>query len=163
MLLLDTNALMWFALGDNKLSAKARSPIEQKLGREGVGTSVLSIWEFGDAAGHGHIRIKGTFAEVRQASRERGIVEHELTPAAVMDALGLENLSSDPFDRLIVATARTLRATLVTSDRKILAWRGSWIGWMRGGDTVSRPSHRRLGRGTRPKKPRHCPSRPVPN
>lgn len=124
MLLLDTNALMWFALGDNKLSAKARSRIEQKLGRE-VGTSVLSIWEFGDAAEHGHIRIKGTFAEVRRASLERGIVEHELTPAVVMDALGLENLSSDPFDRLIVATARTLRATLVTSDRKILAWRGA--------------------------------------
>ncbi len=123
MLLLDTNALIWLGTGDKSLAPKVRKLIEQKADGE-VSTSVLSLWEFGYGVDHGRIRVKGRFAETRRTLLDRGLVEHALTPAAVMDALGLENLSPDPFDRLIVATARTLGATLVTSDRKILAWRG---------------------------------------
>jgi PIN domain nuclease of toxin-antitoxin system len=35
----------------------------------------------------------------------------------------LEKLHRDPADRFIVATALRYRATLVTADRKVLAWK----------------------------------------
>lgn len=123
MLLLDTNALVWLSTGDAKLSAKVKKLIERRIDGDVV-TSVLSMWEFGCAADEGRVRLRGRFDDARRTLRDRGLVEQPLSAATVMDALGLENLSSDPFDRLIVATARTLGATLVTSDRKILAWHG---------------------------------------
>jgi PIN domain nuclease of toxin-antitoxin system len=123
VLLLDTNALIWLGTGDDKLAVKVKRLIEQKI-YGGVATSVLSFWEFGCLAGQGRIRMRCRFADARHTLLDRGVMERSVTSDAVMDALGLENLSPDPFDRLIVATARTLGATLVTSDRRILAWRG---------------------------------------
>ena len=39
----------------------------------------------------------------------------------------LQNFHDDPADRLIVATAMGLGASLVTSDARLLAWRGPLV------------------------------------
>jgi len=41
-----------------------------------------------------------------------------------MAAVELEDLHGDPFDRVIVATALTEDAVLLTADRPLLAWSG---------------------------------------
>lgn len=41
-----------------------------------------------------------------------------------MRAADLENLSGDPLDRIIVATALVEQAVLLTADMRILGWRG---------------------------------------
>ncbi len=123
MLLLDTNALIWLVTGEDKLAPKVKRLIERNSDGN-VSTSVLAMWEFGLAVSKGRVRIRDDFAKARRTVVDLGVIEQPLTSAAVADALGLGNLSPDPFDRLIVATARTLNATLLTSDRRILAWRG---------------------------------------
>jgi PIN domain nuclease of toxin-antitoxin system len=62
--------------------------------------------------------------EVRQALLRDGLVEVEITASIAIDAGGLAGLSGDPMDRLIVATARERRATLLTADSAILSWHG---------------------------------------
>jgi PIN domain nuclease of toxin-antitoxin system len=42
-LLLDTHALIWFLNGDNKISDKAKSAIENQKNTKNV--SIVSIWE----------------------------------------------------------------------------------------------------------------------
>jgi PIN domain nuclease of toxin-antitoxin system len=41
-----------------------------------------------------------------------------------MRAADLQNLSGDPLDRVIVATALVERAVLLTADQRILDWPG---------------------------------------
>jgi len=47
-----------------------------------------------------------------------------LSAEAAMAAVELEDLHGDPFDRVIVATALTEDAVLLTADRPLLAWSG---------------------------------------
>jgi PIN domain nuclease of toxin-antitoxin system len=53
-----------------------------------------------------------------------GIREVELTAEIALRASDLENLTGDPFDRFIVATALIHQAVLLTADDAILAWPG---------------------------------------
>jgi PIN domain nuclease of toxin-antitoxin system len=121
--LLDTNVLIWFVTGDRRLSSRVRWRLEAR-GRRNLAISVLSIWEFGFAVERRRVKIKRRFDEIRNDLLSFGVMEHPVTSPIVMDALALDNLPNDPIDRLIVATARTLGGTLVTSDEKILGWPG---------------------------------------
>jgi PIN domain nuclease of toxin-antitoxin system len=115
--------LIWLVTDDARLSRSVRRRIETRP-RVTVGISVLSIWEFGVAVARRRVRIKREVTTIRRDLLSRGLIEHPVTSAIVLDALGLDNLPDDPFDRFLVATARTLGWTLVTSDRKVLAWGG---------------------------------------
>jgi PIN domain nuclease of toxin-antitoxin system len=53
-----------------------------------------------------------------------GVREVPLSADVAMRASDLENLSGDPSDRVIVATALVEQAVLVTADQRILEWRG---------------------------------------
>lgn len=53
----------------------------------------------------------------------RGLCELvPLLPEMAIASTRLENFHNDPSDRIIVATARHLGATLVTADAKIIKW-----------------------------------------
>ena len=123
MFLLDTNVLIWLTTHDNRLSLKVRKQLEQPGQRE-LGASVLCNYEFGIMAAEKRIGLKREFPAYRRDLRAAGLRELAVTPEIVMDALALDNLSRDPIDKVVVATARSLGATLVTSDRSILSWRG---------------------------------------
>jgi PIN domain nuclease of toxin-antitoxin system len=53
-----------------------------------------------------------------------GVREVGLSAEVAMTAMELEDLHGDPFDRVIVATALTEDAVLLTADRPLLAWSG---------------------------------------
>jgi PIN domain nuclease of toxin-antitoxin system len=54
-----------------------------------------------------------------------GVREVPLSADIAMRASDLENLSGDPLDRLIVATALVEQAILLTADQPILDWQGN--------------------------------------
>ena len=54
-----------------------------------------------------------------------GIEEVPIDGATGIRAEVLNEFNSDPADRMIVATAQTRNARLVTSDREILGWPGA--------------------------------------
>ena len=53
-----------------------------------------------------------------------GVEEVPLDGAVAIDSVNLPDLHGDPMDRFIAATAIRSKATLVTSDRNLLAWKG---------------------------------------
>ena len=55
---------------------------------------------------------------------ELGVREVQLTAEIAVRASELQNLSNDPIDRLIVATALVEDAVLLTADEALLSWRG---------------------------------------
>jgi PIN domain nuclease of toxin-antitoxin system len=53
-----------------------------------------------------------------------GVREISLSAEIAIRASELENLSRDPMDRLIIATALVEQASLMTADQAILDWSG---------------------------------------
>ena len=86
--------------------------------RDGVGFSVISLYEIGLLIAKRRIEMTTPLKVWRLALIRNGLVEEPVTGAVAVAANDLQGLPNDPGDRLIAATAVTQGATLVTSDEK---------------------------------------------
>jgi PIN domain nuclease of toxin-antitoxin system len=124
MLLLDTDTLIWWLLDDKRLGVRSRSLI-RLTARGKLAVSVATWMELGHLQRRADIRFRETIPTIRKRVIEGGMVEREVTGAVALDAADLSELSPNPMDRLLAATARQSGATLVTSDDRILGWDGT--------------------------------------
>lgn len=110
-LLLDTHVLLWWLDDNPKLSEKTRGAIAD--GERLVFVSAVVIWE---------IRIKEALGKLKVPRNFRTVLDNQ--PFDKLDitadhAHAIKNLPDhhrDPFDRMLVAQAKTERLTLVTQD-----------------------------------------------
>jgi PIN domain nuclease of toxin-antitoxin system len=121
MIVLDTHALLWWVEGAG-LSKQARAAIDRELEEQGeIVISAMSAWEVTLLVRKGRlalaIDVGSWFDKVRQINRVRfAPIDHKIGIAAA-DLPG--EFHEDPADRMIVATARSLAAPLVTKDKLI--------------------------------------------
>lgn len=124
MIVLDTQAWLWWLHDPSRLSARARQTITRAEGEDGMIVSAISVWEVATKHTLGRLvlpmQLDAWFALARTY---RGIV---IEPVSAADALASACLPGsfhkDPADRLIVALARRLQAGLVTADTLIRAY-----------------------------------------
>lgn len=117
-LLLDTHVLLWALTDDARLREPARRAITDPANT--VRVSAASAWELAIKAALGRVRIPADPARWLPAALERS--EFAELPVTIAHALAVEALPrihDDPFDRLLVAQARTEGLVIVTADRKI--------------------------------------------
>ncbi len=122
-LLLDTHAWIWFVTGQAKsFERRTWNAIDRACGRGQCAVSVISVWELGMLTAKGRLTLGLSPGEwVKHAFDNSPISLVPLSPEAALEASYLPGpFHGDPADRLLVATARQLRARLVTSDEKIL-------------------------------------------
>jgi PIN domain nuclease of toxin-antitoxin system len=123
MLLLDTHALLWLDSGA-PMARESIAAIDDAAGRGEVLVSPVSAWEIGLLVQKGRIRLD--LAPLPWFERFLGLPGVRLTPlgvaAAIASSFLREPFHGDPADRLLVATARELPATLITRDTKILSY-----------------------------------------
>ena len=123
-LLLDTHALIWL-FEDISLAPKAVSAIEAAYRDDTpLLVSPITAWEIGLLVSHNRISLSATphrwFARVLATP---GMQLAEMSPDILIAASFLPGKPPrDPADRILLATARDLGATLVTRDRAILAY-----------------------------------------
>jgi PIN domain nuclease of toxin-antitoxin system len=121
---LDTHSLVWLLAGDRRLSPAVAEVVRQAAETNLAFVSAITPWEIAMLVA----KNKLTFScDVRtwldQALSRPGITLAPLTPAIAIDSVLLPGFPrGDPADRMIVATARRLRATLVTADAKLLTY-----------------------------------------
>ncbi len=118
--ILDTCALLWLVGGDRKLTPKAKRAIDAA---PVAYVSAISAWEIGLKAVRGELDLPLTPREWFDAA----IVSHNLTLASLdVDILMFANdlpwHHRDPADRFIIATARRLKLTVVTTDARFAAY-----------------------------------------
>lgn len=116
---LDTHAWLWWAASPERLGEGARRAIAEA---ESIHVAAISAWEVVMLERKGRIALDRSPAEwVRQALSQPGVVAVPLDPpiAVAAGALDGEGVPTDPADRMIYATARSLGATLVTKDRAL--------------------------------------------
>ena len=124
MILLDTNAWLWWTIRPEGMPARARSLADAAAGDGALAVSVVSVWEIAVKTALRKLQLGMAAREwVARASRAPGL---RILPVDSDIALASPELPPpfhrDPADRLIVALARRLRAPLLTSDRKILEY-----------------------------------------
>jgi PIN domain nuclease of toxin-antitoxin system len=112
-LLLDTNALLWWMHGVERLGPRATAAIVS--GENDRFVSVASIWEIRLKQSIGKLDIADDFLE-RLAEEPFAILAIELRHADRVGALPWHH--RDPFDRLLIAQAAVETLDIVTSDRR---------------------------------------------
>ncbi len=113
-LLLDTHILLW-ALGDpRKLSKPVRQQIEDTENE--VFYSPASIWEIAIKNTLGRSDFHAEPAAIVTALRASGFVELPIRSRHAVEAAALPALHKDPFDRMLIAQARSEPMVLLTRD-----------------------------------------------
>lgn len=125
MLVLDTHALIWAHLGI-RIPAKVARRIEAAGRANELFISAITSWEIALGVRRGRIKIAGDVLEWIQGALDAlSAAVASLEPEIAVDAV---DLAWDHADRVIVATARRLGASLVTADTEILEFASSTKG-----------------------------------
>jgi PIN domain nuclease of toxin-antitoxin system len=116
-LLLDTHVLLWAHAAPERLSAEATDALEDPY--NDLYVSSISVAE---------IEIKRKLGKLALSHSCHTLVVRlgaqwlDLTAGHAMGLRTLPQLHADPFDRLLIAQALAEEFTLVTGDRKVLAY-----------------------------------------
>ena len=124
VLLLDTHVWLWLVGGAEPLKRPVLSAVEGAARRGRIRVSAISVWEVAMLEAKGRIRLsKDCLAWVQEALSAPGTSLVPLTPEIAVESSRLPGeFHGDPADRILVATARLLGATLLTRDERILAY-----------------------------------------
>lgn len=123
MIVLDTHALVWWVSG-GPLSERARTTIVHHERSRSLYASSISVWEIAALVARGRLEL--TVDVVEWIARVEAIESLRFVTVDNRIALASTRLPGelprDPADRIIVATARSLDASLVTRDARLSAY-----------------------------------------
>ncbi len=113
-LLLDTHLLLWGAGQPDRLSAAARSLLQDPA--NDLVFSVASLWEITIKRGLGRADFRVEPRVLRRGLRDHGYTELAITAEHALAVDLLPPIHKDPFDRLLLAQAVMEGITLLTAD-----------------------------------------------
>ena len=111
-LLLDTQVMLWWLLGDQRLRRETR----ELMATTACMISVASIWEVAIKHRIGKLPIDPV--RFRDHSLSVGAALLAINDAHAIETAGLPGIHEDPFDRLMIAQARIEGLTAVSSDTR---------------------------------------------
>jgi len=121
VIVLDTHVWVWWVGDPDRLSSNAREVIGLASGNNTLYISSISVWEIVMLSQRGRLSLTMDVGDWIAASEALPSINF----VAVNNRIAIRSLQlpgqfhSDPADRIIVATALSLNASLVTMDRKI--------------------------------------------
>jgi PIN domain nuclease of toxin-antitoxin system len=120
--LVDTQALIWFAEGSSNLSEVAKSTMDDPSVRRLV--SVASIWEMAIKLPLGKLKLQArTLQQFVDELIKRQFVICSVSLEDAMHVAELPQIAhKDPFDRLIAAQAIRMHLPIVSADRALDAY-----------------------------------------
>ena len=122
LLLVDTHTLIWMVEEDSRLGVQTAEALN-RAGWEGrIVVSAITPWEIGLLVSKGRLRLGPDVMQwIREALGRPGVRLAPLEPEIAVASTRLPfEMHADPADRILVATARHLGATLVTADAALL-------------------------------------------
>jgi PIN domain nuclease of toxin-antitoxin system len=123
MIVVDTHVIIWQALGDQKITPQARRAIQQANTDDEMLASEISIWEIAMLIKKGRLKIDCdylAFMDLLKCAHTHQFIG--ITPEIAHVSVNLpDDVSRDPADRIISATAIVSEATLITADKNLQA------------------------------------------
>jgi PIN domain nuclease of toxin-antitoxin system len=123
LLILDTHIWIWAINGSvDRLSTEGLKAIETASQNNQLRVCAISVWEVGMLESKGRVQLgKVCLDWVRDALSAPGLRLLPLTPEIAIESSRLPGgLHGDPADRILAATSRIMKATLITKDLKLL-------------------------------------------
>lgn len=121
LIVLDTHALLWWALDPQQLSTSAAATLST-MEKHGGFASSISIWELGVKVKRGKLDLGIPIEElVRRIERTAAVEVVPVDTTIWLRSLALSWDHRDPADRVIVATALVKGVPLLTKDDVIRA------------------------------------------
>ncbi|HEY2291201.1 MAG TPA: type II toxin-antitoxin system VapC family toxin [Thermoanaerobaculia bacterium] len=121
MIVLDTHAWVWWVASPERLSPSAKQRIDDEAEKTPILISSISAWEVALLVKKGRLEL--TMEVEEWIARSESLPALRFVPVdnriAILSNHLPGELHEDPADRIIIATALTLGATLVTRDRKL--------------------------------------------
>lgn len=110
--LLDTNALIWYLLGNDKITTELLDTIQSNKNK--VYFSSVNIFEISIKVSIGKLKIDDAYLNYLQKSP---FIELQLNSTHALKLQSLPFLHKDPFDRLLIAQAKVENLTIITRDK----------------------------------------------
>jgi PIN domain nuclease of toxin-antitoxin system len=123
-ILLDTHVLVWLLEDSERIGEPVHAQIQQAADEDSLFVSAITPWEIAMLAARGRLRLGQDVAEWLEAALSLpGIRLEALSPTIAVASTRLPwEVHPDPADRILLATARHLDATLITADGKMLEY-----------------------------------------
>lgn len=121
-LLLDTHVLVWMLEGSDRISDAVRAELKESANQDQLLVSAITPWEIALLDAKGRVKLTREVGDwIEAALGLPGIHLEPLSPAIAVASTRLPgDIHGDPADRILVATARHVDATLVTADQQLL-------------------------------------------
>ncbi len=129
MILLDTHAWLWWVNDPTQLSPCAKAEIDAAVSNGDLRISSISTWEVALLVHKGRLQL--TMEVEDWVARTEALPFVTFVPVSnrvAMKSVVLP-IHPDPADRLIIATALSLGATIVTKDDKIHSYKPVQTVW----------------------------------
>ena len=124
MIVLDTHVWLWWLSNPEKLSQAAAERIDHESKNGRIYISSISAWEIAMLVAKGRLELSIDVSDWLTVSESLPFI----TFVPVNNKIALQSvllpgvLHSAPAGRIIIATAIAMNASVVTSDRKIIAY-----------------------------------------
>ena len=113
--LLDTHTLLWFLMGDKKLSHKARQLIDDPGNKKLL--SIVSLWEIAIKVSLRKLALDKSFERLFPEQLHFNRIEIlDITVNSLTKLTTLPFHHRDPFDRLIIAQALVEKLSIIGAD-----------------------------------------------
>lgn len=113
-LLIDTYAVIWFITEDDQLPAHIKKLIEDTTHTCFV--SIASLWEMSIKYSLGKLDLKADLKKIFELIHQSGLTLLPITTTHILTITSLDFHHRDPFDRLIIAQAKSEGLTLLSKD-----------------------------------------------
>jgi PIN domain nuclease of toxin-antitoxin system len=120
--LLDTHILLWWFNSVSRLSPGQEEVLRGASEEAPLWVSDITLWEIATLSSLGRIELSLPVREwLEQATAPPLVQRLPINPAVAAEVAALpDSFHRDPADRIIVASARILGATLLTRDSRII-------------------------------------------
>jgi PIN domain nuclease of toxin-antitoxin system len=121
MIVLDTHAWIWFTSNPEALSKKAKKAVDAAVKEKNVLVSSISAWEVALLVKNKRLKLSMDVTDWIAKSEILPFIQFiPVSNSIAVKSVNLpQPLLSDPADRIIIATALSTGAPLVTKDKKI--------------------------------------------
>jgi PIN domain nuclease of toxin-antitoxin system len=122
MIVLDTHAWIWFISNPDLLSKRAKEAVNAGAKDKSILISSISAWELALLVSKKRLKLTLDVTDWIAKSENLPFIQFvPLTNSIAVKSVNLPlPLHPDPADRIIIATALSVGAPLVTKDRKLL-------------------------------------------
>jgi PIN domain nuclease of toxin-antitoxin system len=128
LIVLDTHALLWWALDPEKLSPVAQRACERMETEGGVASSI-SIWELGVKVQRGKLELGIAIDDLARRIERTAVDLVPVDTRTWLRSLALDWDHRDPADRVIVATALLRGLPVLTKDVALRGFAGIQCLW----------------------------------